>query len=324
MAWDLTRNKVIKRALRMIGVIAQGDEPYAEQLSEGSDALNALIKSINIGTKLWKVRWYSKTLETTTTNILGSDGVIYDCLRGHTSSSDTCPITGSEYQAFWDANGTSFTIWTTGTDYVIGDQIYVDNSGDKVYTATADHTAGATFAGDIGNWSVDTTYTAWATATVYYNIGDLLLPTNTLEIMDVWYREISNDQDTPIELVSGQFFSEIDNKSDTDTFPSIAWVEKLEIQRLYIRKIPTNKTSFQLFIRAEEVVDDLTTPGANPDMFTIYYDMLCYGLAVRLCPEYGIPLQERNSIKAEFVETVNLYKSRNKEDVTEESITPAF
>lgn len=328
MAWDLTRNKIIKRALRIVGATAQGDEPRAEQLSEASDALNAFLKSFNIGTKLWKVRWYSKTLETTTTNIVGTDGNIYDCIRGHVASTDNCPATGSEYQSFWKANGTSFDAWATGTDYVIGDQIYVLFNGYyKVYTANADHTAGATFTGDVANWDEDTTYTAWATTTSYYNIGDLILPTNTLEVLDVWYRDVanSNDTDTPIDLISGQQFMDMWEKQDTDTYPDYAYVDREGSQcRLYLRKIPNDSTSFQLFLRTEEVIDDLTEPGANPDMFNMYYDMLCYGLALRLCPEYGIKTQEKNDIKAELVEFVNIYKQRNKEDVEEEVIDPAF
>lgn len=325
MAWDLTRNKIIKRALRLIGAIAQGDEPYAEQLSEGSEALNAFIKSFNIGSKLWKVRWYSRTLETTTENIVGSNGKIYNCIRGHISSADNCPVTGSEHQSFWQETGEEFSIWTTGSGYSIGDKIYVNNSGYKIYTATADHTAGATFAGDIGNWTQDTSYNTWETTTNYYNIGDLLLPSNTLEVINLWYRETENGQDTPIDLISGGQFIDIWDKQDKDLFPDIGWVEKTDSkQRLYLRKIPENKTSFELFIRAEEVVDDLTDPGANPDMFNTYYDMLCFGLALRLCPEYGIKAQEKRDIKEEFIELVNIYKQRNKEDVSEERIEPAF
>ena len=182
MAWDLTRNKIIKGALRKIGVIAQGDEPYPEQLSEGSDALNAFLKSFNIGRKLWKQDWYTVKLTATTQNILGSDGVIYDCLRGHVSASENEPPTGAKEQGFWKDTSVSFDLWVTGTAYVVGDQIYVDNSGYKVYTCNTGHTASAAFITDVANWTVSTTYAAWATATTYYNAGDVLLGT---EVMDV-------------------------------------------------------------------------------------------------------------------------------------------
>ena len=125
-------------------------------------------------------------------------------------------------------------------------------------------------------------------------------------------------------ISSGQFL-DIWDKEDTDTYPDYAYVDKKDGgNRLFLRKIPNDLTAFELFVRVEEVIDDLVTPGANPDYNIEFYDMLIYGLAVRLCPDYGIRTGEKNDLKAEFVEAVNIYKQNNKEDVEEETIEPGF
>jgi hypothetical protein len=323
MAWDLTRNKIISRALRLIGAVPQGDSPFADQLADGSDALNSLMKSFNVGTKLWKVRTYSLQLNDTD-SVIGSDGYIYDCLRGHTSSSDTQPITGNEYQSLWNKTDTNYNAWATGTDYEIGDQIYVDYTGYKVYTCTAAHTAGATFAGDIANWDQDTTYDTWVTDTAYTSIGDVLLPVETLSVLKVWYKETESGNEYPIELISGLDFERLIDKNDTASTPDFAWVDKQIRQRLFFRDLPENKTYFELMINAEEVIDDLVLPGANPDMFSAYYDMLTFGLALRLAPEYGLTYRDKEDLRKELAGMVQQYMSTNKEDVDNEFIEPAF
>lgn len=326
MAWDQTKNQICKRALRMCGVVAQGDDPYPEQLSEASDALNAFLKTFNIGTKLWKVRWFSLALNSTTTNIVGSDGKIYEARRGHKATLANQPASGNEYQGMWKETGIEFDLWATGEAYVIGDKIVVNNTGYKVYTCTVDHTAGATFAGDIANWSQDTTYTAWVVNTAYNHIGDVLLPLGTLEVIDCWYRDNSTeDEDTPIQLISGKEYASIWEKEDTDTYPDYAAVEKSIPQyRLYLNKIPLDRTSFVLYVKTEEVCDDLINPGDNPNVNQNFYDVLTFGLAVRLCPEYGITGQIKNDLRTDFVEALNIYKARSHEDVTEETIASNF
>ena len=52
--WTLTRNDIIKGALRNLTVIAQGETPSASDIADGAEALNALIKQWQTeGCKLW-------------------------------------------------------------------------------------------------------------------------------------------------------------------------------------------------------------------------------------------------------------------------------
>ena len=51
--------------------------------------------------------------------IIGSDGKDYDCILSHTSSANDYPITGVNYQTYWQASRTSGqgAAWVTNTDY---------------------------------------------------------------------------------------------------------------------------------------------------------------------------------------------------------------
>lgn len=64
-SWELTRNEIIKAALRKCQVLAKGQEPEAEDLADGAEALNALIQTLSTdGMPLWKRTTTSITLVT--------------------------------------------------------------------------------------------------------------------------------------------------------------------------------------------------------------------------------------------------------------------
>ena len=55
-AYSTNRDKLIKRALRLIGAISQGETPTALQISEAATALNSLIKAWAAdGMPLWQL-----------------------------------------------------------------------------------------------------------------------------------------------------------------------------------------------------------------------------------------------------------------------------
>lgn len=58
--WRLTRDEIINAAIRKL---APGHTPTATQITEGSEALNGLVKGWqSIGVRLWTVEWTTQTL----------------------------------------------------------------------------------------------------------------------------------------------------------------------------------------------------------------------------------------------------------------------
>ena len=55
--FDLTRTELITGALRILGVVAQGQTPDATQLSDGAQALNVMCKAWQAdGLPVWSIK----------------------------------------------------------------------------------------------------------------------------------------------------------------------------------------------------------------------------------------------------------------------------
>ena len=55
--------------------------------------------------------------------VLGSDGLNYRCIRNHVASSENQPITGASYPLYWEQGGTAGVAWVTGTTYTAPQQL---------------------------------------------------------------------------------------------------------------------------------------------------------------------------------------------------------
>lgn len=61
--FTVTRDDIIKRALRLIGVVAQGETPTTDQITEAALSLNGLVKAWQAdGMPLWALKQYSVPL----------------------------------------------------------------------------------------------------------------------------------------------------------------------------------------------------------------------------------------------------------------------
>lgn len=61
--FSVTRDDIIKRALRLIGVLAQGETPTTDQTTEAALALNGLVKAWQVdGMPLWAIKTYNVSL----------------------------------------------------------------------------------------------------------------------------------------------------------------------------------------------------------------------------------------------------------------------
>lgn len=62
--FSITRDDIIKRALRLVGVLAQGETPTSDQVSEAAIALNGLVKAWQAdGMPLWAIKQRSILLD---------------------------------------------------------------------------------------------------------------------------------------------------------------------------------------------------------------------------------------------------------------------
>jgi hypothetical protein len=60
--WKLNRNEIISAALRKLGVLSGGSSPETYQVTNGTEALNALVKRLEAdGMPLWSIKSYTFT-----------------------------------------------------------------------------------------------------------------------------------------------------------------------------------------------------------------------------------------------------------------------
>jgi hypothetical protein len=114
----LTRNQIIEQAFRKVGVLSDDNVLTAAQYNVGSLYLNAMVKLWAADDiYIWKEKRAVHAL-TASSVVLGTDGNDYECIRKHTSSSITKPITGANYKGFWKQLTTSAgAAWANDTNY---------------------------------------------------------------------------------------------------------------------------------------------------------------------------------------------------------------
>ena len=116
-SFDPSRTQIIEAAMQRIGMLTGGQNASSDQLFLGSFWLNLLVKSIqNEGVRLWTEEWITQTL-TASSEVTGTDGNIYECIRPHTSSSDNEPVTGPNYTTYWTLRGDTGGVWADATSY---------------------------------------------------------------------------------------------------------------------------------------------------------------------------------------------------------------
>jgi hypothetical protein len=134
-----TRDQIIKRALRMVGVLADGDTPTTDQTNNAADALNAMIK-----------RWQNEhifmwTLTDYTVNTVAGTAVydvsaqnfcfVQSAFIRDASNSDLelMPITYSEYLSTYNKTNRGMPTHFA-YDMKLSDSVYLYLNPDAVYS----------------------------------------------------------------------------------------------------------------------------------------------------------------------------------------------
>lgn len=77
--WEMNRNSVISSALRKLSVLPSGGSASTSQISDASDALNAMIKGFHAdGMPLWAIKEYTFTTTASTSNYTIGSGQTLD------------------------------------------------------------------------------------------------------------------------------------------------------------------------------------------------------------------------------------------------------
>ena len=113
---SLQRDHLITRALRICGVVADGQNPTVTQISTGASVLTEVLNELRVE----GFDWYQVILEPialTASSVVSNGGTYYTCILPHTSVANTEPGTGALWTTYWVATGTSGAAWALSTTY---------------------------------------------------------------------------------------------------------------------------------------------------------------------------------------------------------------
>lgn len=265
--WTIDGDSVLKQMLKKCGVLSVGRSATSEQLTDAREVLNALIKSMSGKYKmLFKLNEYVIPLAATSV-VEGSDGNAYEAIRTHKSSTATEPITGANWQAFWQSSDeTTSGLWADATDYqAIGDYILDDDvvgitDARLVEDGKADRYLEVR--NNKSEWFNQTNKNSKGDPTALYFFRrrrDIVGGTGTELLNEAILYQIPQDTTKTLILNAFMFSEDIDGSTDNFDFPQEA-IDMLIFkgaERLHFNYYALTSTEFQLLkIEAQEAEDN--------------------------------------------------------------------
>lgn len=276
--FSMTRNDIIRRALRIVGVVPQGDEPTAEQMIEANFALNSMVKAMmDDGIKLWAADWQYKVFAALSSKVRTGNGTTdayryFICIQAHTST--TGPDTTTRPPSTNSAGGSAWpTYWMEDT----------------------------TLTSVVTDWATETSYTTTCQFTPATG-------TNTIERAFIRY----NSLDVPLGLATHSSFNLAITRSATGT-PEILWFNrKLDTPVAHLWPIPDNLLMVVHYFRTR-VLEDFDAAANTPDFPASWLDALTYCLAANLADEYQIPVAEKQLLETKSKQMLAKAQMANQE-----------
>lgn len=276
------RDEIIKDSMLLLGAIEAGETPSAAEINDGSRALNRLVKMFQAdGMHLWS--WLEGTL------FLTKGTVKYQLGTATGAAHTTDEATKTELSSAAAASATSISVDSI-TGISNADNIGIEqDDGTLHWTTVSGAPSGTTVtlaAGLASAASVDNH--------VYAYTDKVDRP---LRVTNVRRRDEA-DNDIPILTFSRQEYFDTPNKTTKSSPTQVYYDPKLGNGVMYLWPAPNTVRDRILFDFARPL-EDFDAAANNPDFPVEWLDPLIYGLAVRLAPQYGVPLDQREWLRSE-------------------------
>lgn len=277
--FTVTRDEIIKRALKIMGVIEAGESPSSEDIKDGALALNLMIKFwMAAGFKLWKIEEATVFLEPGQTKYsLGTGG-------DHASISTV----KTELSAVAASGATSISVDSI-TDISNADNIGVIlDDGTTHWTTVNGAPTGTTVVITTGLASA-----ASVDAHVYTYTNILVRP---LRMRSARLRNDA-ESDTPLLEWSRDEYFDTPNKFSQGTPTALYYDPQLTLGELHVWQGPNSATD-RLFIDFDMPLEDFDVSSDNADFPQEWFSVLSTGLADEMRIEYGVPKERADMIHA--------------------------
>jgi len=267
--FNLTAVQIVKGALRAIRAIDPGQTPTADEISDGIESLNMMVKlwQATPGLSLW-------TKEEATLFIdKGTMSYTFPTAYATQSFADTTTSAAA-------SSGASTISVTSATGITAADFLSIElDSGSRQWTTvgsisgtTVTLPTGTTLTGDVASGNEVIAFTS-----------KIVKP---LKIMDA--RRIVSSVETPFDVIDYHSYQSLPNKSQTGLINEASYLPKVSTGILYVWPTGNTATDRISFTWARPI-EDFDAQADNPDLPPEWLEALKFNLAVRLAPEYGTP-----------------------------------
>jgi hypothetical protein len=303
--YTLGRNDVITEALELLGALAEGESPSANQITSLSRTMNILLKHWQAqGVNLYAVR---ETFLFLLNGIFKYDQLDFDGTTG--LDVDRKHIYVSDYQKIAFAES-STTVVTVNEAFIAGSPVAAAVATDVLGIPLADgtmHWAEITAVGTSGAFSKSYTFAnhALTLSTDPDITKDLIVatvyPGRPIKLLDCYLRQFYTDEDRRIEFISSSDLSDIPNKNGTTNGVN---------QVYYNRKTTTgdlrtwgtiDSPYYCLGLWAQIPLSDIESDAnlnTNAGIPQEYFLAYAYSLAEAVAPKYGPPPDVLRSIRS--------------------------
>ena len=136
-----------------------------------------------------------------------------------------------------------------------------------------------------------------------YNIGTgkTINKPKPLKVIQAWNRDLNSSVDIPMRILTRQEYNILGNKTITGNPIQIFYEPLLDYGVLHVFPTPdaTSTTNNKIYLVYQRPFEDFINSTDTPDFPQEWLEALKYGLAARLAPEYGVPLEQRQFLNRE-------------------------
>lgn len=139
-------------------------------------------------------------------------------------------------------------------------------------------------------------------ATAQYSLGSATIGHRPLRIVSIDYKNTASNIEVPMTELSRAEYNNLPNKAETGTPVQFFYDPQLTNGQLYVWPTPdaTFVAGYTMEIEYQKPFDDLDVVSTDDFEFpSEWYEAIKWGLAARLAPEYGVPLNERRLLGQE-------------------------
>jgi hypothetical protein len=282
--FSLTRDQIIRRALRLIGKLKQGETPGAQVVTNAAEALNAMGKrwQKKPGMRVWTVTEATLFPQASQSRYALSS-----------SSTDHATETFYETTISADEAASQTTLSVTSTDNMtVADNIgIVVDDGSVHWSTIASKTSSTVTINDAIDDSA-------AAGNVVFNYTTKIV--RPLKIVDARRYNIASAIDTPISDSQGSLMARLDyqalpNKAQTGTINRAFYDPQRDTGYLHLWQPPTTVTDLVKFTWHRPIMD-FDSASDNPDLPQEWFDALAFNLAVTLAPEFDVPMEKLQTV----------------------------